>query len=716
MCGYATTTAIKTDGTLWTWGGGITYNKGQLGNNTTASYSSPIQVGALTNWRSLDSDSNMSRYWLATKTDNTLWGCGDNVYGQLGNGTVTLYSSPIQVGTLTNWNQVTCGYVSSAAIKTDGTLWTWGSNSYGQLGTNSAVISVSSPVQVGALTNWKQVYTLPAINPGHTMAAIKTDGTLWMWGGNVNGQLGNGTVIAYSSPIQIGSLTNWKKVVGAVGRTAAIKTDGTLWAWGIVRNYNGTGSTINYSSPIQIGSLAIWNNISPLSYFSFLLLDNSGYLWGYGNGAGTLTTSLSGGSTSDIAQFQFQPLQKYKSISAGGQSTSEIYFAIPDYYSQDLGERYVSKDYYLDVYANIASATGNRTAPGVWAWGNNQYGSIGNNTTTYYSSPIQIGTLTNWKQVVAGGYFGAAIKTDGTLWTWGYNGYGQLGNGAATTVNYSSPVQVGALTDWKMIATNNYFASAIKTNGTLWAWGQNNAGMLGLNVTTQYSSPVQVGALTNWKQVSCATNWSSAIKTDGTLWTWGYGAGGRLGNSLITNYSSPIVIGALTNWKQVACGYDAGYAIKTDGTLWAWGTNTSGQLGNGTVTYYSSPIQIGALTNWKQVATGGTYVVSAIKTDGTLWAWGQNVYGQLGNGTVTYYSSPIQIGALTNWKSVSAGYYSTAAVKTDGTLWAWGYNTTGSLGNGTVTYYSSPIQIGVLSNWKSVANGISSFAISDGYF
>ena len=150
--------------------------------------------------------------------------------------------------------------------------------------------------------------------------------------------------------------------------------------------------------------------------------------------------------------------------------------------------------------------------------------------------------------------------------------------------------------------------------------------------------------------------------------------------------------------------------------LWAWGLNNNGQLGNGSITNYSSPIQVGSLTNWKQVSGGYSHTI-AVKTDGTLWACGYNRYGQLGNGSITYYSSPIQVGSLTNWKQVSSGYYHTAAIKTDGTLWAWGQNTNGQLGDGTVANKSSPIQVGTLTNWKQVSNGSNhTTAISDGYF
>jgi alpha-tubulin suppressor-like RCC1 family protein len=341
----------------------------------------------------------------------------------------------------------------------------------------------------------------------------------------------------------------------------------------------------------------------------------------------------------------------------------------------------------------------------LYDWGNNANGALGLGNLTSYSSPKQVGSLTDWSKLSAGSNFAVSIKTDGTLWSWGYNGNGQLGLGNRTY--YSSPKQVGSLTAWSKIdSASRNSVLAIKTDGTLWSWGQNNYGQLGLGNTTNYSSPKQVGALTTWASISKGHGYFAlAIQTNGTLWSWGYNSTGNLGLGNITNYSSPKQIGALTTWSSVQTGQNSTFAIKTDGTLWSWGYSGFGNLGLGNTTDYSSPKQVGSLTNWLRI-TASYYGAIAIKTDGTLWSWGQNAYGQLGLGNTTRYSSPKQVGALTNWLNVTSGYLaSILSTKTDGTLWSWGYNAQGQLGLGNRTYYSSPKQVGALTTWSSVTIG-----------
>jgi len=354
-----------------------------------------------------------------------------------------------------------------------------------------------------------------------------------------------------------------------------------------------------------------------------------------------------------------------------------------------------------------------------FAWGNNFGSSVSAVAVSIISSPTTPNqTYANtWKQISAGYKYAAAVKTDGTLWTWGTADYGGLGINSLTTK--STPVTTFAGgTNWKQIdCASTSIIAAIKTDGTLWTWGWNQNQQLGINAANDRSTPVTTFAGgTDWKQVSSGTNHTAAIKTDGTLWIWGTGDVGQLGINALAVRSTPVTTFAGgTNWKQVACGFVNTAAIKTDGTLWTWGRNIYGNIGDNTTTQKITPVTTFAGgTNWKQVTCG--YEILAIKTDGTLWTWGR---GGQGDNTTTPRSTPITTFAGgTNWKQVSSGNFHNAAIKTDGTLWTWGANSKGQLGLGDTTYITRSTPVTTIAggtNWKQVACGTNScFGITSG--
>ena len=338
------------------------------------------------------------------------------------------------------------------------------------------------------------------------------------------------------------------------------------------------------------------------------------------------------------------------------------------------------------------------------------------------SSPTQIGSNTNWTTIGSSSLCFFAIKSDNTLWAWGYNTWGDLGLG--DRVNRSSPTQIGSSTNWSDIVGQYGGVHALKTDGTLWSWGNNDRGRLGLNDKVYRSSPTQVGTDTTWLKVGASYRAGFAIKTNGTLWTWGENISGLLGlseSSSATYRSSPTQVGSDTTWSKISTsGTNMGVmtmlAIKTNGTLWAWGGTSDGGLGlNVAGAYRSSPVQVGSDTNWSEAVVVSTPEGSgasfAIKTDGTLWSWGNNRDGYLGlnQGEFNFKSSPTQVGTNTNWsklqRSGQRGYENGGgcfAIKTDGTLWAWGKNNSGSLGLNDINKRSSPTQVGAGGTWLSV--------------
>jgi alpha-tubulin suppressor-like RCC1 family protein len=361
-----------------------------------------------------------------------------------------------------------------------------------------------------------------------------------------------------------------------------------------------------------------------------------------------------------------------------------------------------------DAFLSEADLMNRFVGQELWTWGCGGVGILGTNSTNLTSSPVQtIAGGTNWNFISLGADHTTALKTDGTLWVWGCNGSGRLGDN--TLVNKSSPVQtIGSATNWKAVSGGFAQTIAIKTDGTLWSWGFNSTGQLGDNTTTTRSSPVQtISAGANWLTAAAGTH-NGAIKTDGTLWNWGCGAAGDLGNDSTINHSSPVqTIAGGTNWRNISAGSRFFSALKTDGTLWIWGTAGSGRLGNVSTINRSSPVQtVSGGTNWKKSSLG-SFHSSAIKTDGTLWSWGFNGFGQLGDNTTTNKSSPIQtISQGNNWRGSFTGGCHTLAIKTDGTLWLLGIGTFGHLGNDNAISMSSPVQtVSGGTNWRSASGG-----------
>lgn len=332
--------------------------------------------------------------------------------------------------------------------------------------------------------------------------AIAQDGTLWAWGANNLGQLGDGTIINKSTPVQIGTANNWFLVSAGESHTMAIKIDGTLWAWGN-DNYQrlGNGNADDSLIPVQIGT------------------DNN-----------------------------------WKEVSAGERGTVAV-----------------------------------KTNGTLWAWGTNTGGYLGNGAAAGFASnvPLQIGSATDWLTVSGNGRHCLAIKTNGTLWAWGLNGDGQLGN--ATTTNSTTPLQVGTATDWKWIDASSRVSFALKTNNSLWGWGY-LAGM-----SFEFSSPQQIGTATDWKTVSVKKQAQSQYllmtKTDGTLWAWGNDASEQLGNGAVDgNYTNPTQVSSATDWTNATAGYFQSSAVKTTGTFWVWGDTELVVNGGGFVvqpTHYS---------------------------------------------------------------------------------------------------------------------------------
>ena len=547
----------------------------------------------------------------------------------------------------------------SLVLKNDGTVWTWGYNYYGQLG-DGTTVNRSTPVRV---LNLAGIVAVSA--GGYHGLALKADGTVWAWGRNDSGQLGDGTTTNRSTPVQVQSLTEATAIAGGGSYSLALKNDGTVWTWGY--NYYGQLGDGTTTSRLVAGPVL--------------------------NVAGV--TSIAGGNSHSLA------LKADGTVWAWGHN----------YYGQ-LGDGTTTSRSVAGPVLNVAGVTsiagGNShnlalKADGtVWTWGYNSDGQLGDGTTTNRSTPVQAQGLTGVSGLAAGNTHSLAVENDGTVWAWGYNHYGQLGNGTvadrATAVEVQSPRGVTA------VAGGAYHSLALKADGTVWAWGRNTYSQLGDGTTSSRISAVRLPNLDGVTAVACGYYHSLALKNDGTVWAWGWGGYGQLGDGTTTNRSIPVQVQDLAAVIAIASGDYHCLAVKNDGTVWAWGYNYYGQLGDGTTTNRPIPVQVQDLTAVTAIA-GGEYHSLALKSDGTVWAWGRNHTGQLGDGTTTDHRSAAQVANLADVTAIDAGSIHSLALRADSTVWAWGYNYLGQLGDGTTTNRGFPVQALNLSGVTAIAGG-----------
>ena len=672
------TIALKSNGTLWAWG----YNGyGQLGNGNNSNSIVPVQVGTDNDWATASTGIHHS---LALKTNGTFWAWGGNTEGQLGNGTNNSTNTPIQIGTDTDWDQIVGGVFSSYAIKTNGSLWAWGYNNFGQLGIGNNT-NTNTPTQVGSDTDWEILVSKYACH------ALKSNGTLWAWGRNFDGELGNGTYNNVNTPEQIGTDSDWTRIGTGYWHTFAIKDNGDIYTTGW--NDEGQLGDATQVSKNQFGKMV--RAVASVQVTVEVCLEFEGLDSEYCSGDAPVTLT---GNYAPAGTFSGP------GITDNGDGTATFDPATAGTggtvsYSVNSGTAWAS------VSAGYYHSMGIKTDGTLWGWGYNSYGGLGNGTYDDTTVPVQSGTDNNWASVSAGYYHSLGVKTDGTLWGWGYNDDGELGS---LPYYNPDPVNIFPGNNWAKVEAGYYVSFGIKTDGTLWAWGYNGYGLLGNGTYSGSTTPVQVGTATNWASVSTNSEGENvlAVRTDGTLWGWGDNSSGQLGDGTTDERLTPVQVGTATNWSFVESGYYHTIGLRSDGTLWGWGYNGYGELGNGTYDDTNVPVQIGTDTDWSKAAAG-YYCTNAVKTDGTLWGWGYNGDGELGNGTYDDTNVPVQSGTETGWANVSASYGAYGfGLKSDGNLFGWGYNYSGYIGDGTYDDTNVPVQVGepvvVVSTYQTV--------------
>lgn len=353
----------------------------------------------------------------------------------------------------------------------------------------------------------------------------------------------------------------------------------------------------------------------------------------------------------------------------------------------------------------------------LYAWGSNASGKLGDNTTATKTSPVapsasftfpgQAGALFNdWVSVSAGIEHTLALRSNGTIWAWGLNTYGRLGDNTVTA--RSSPVSVVTnFRDWISVSGGLVHSLGLRANGTLYAWGRNLSGELGDGTTTSRRTPVVVvGGFTDWVSISASYH-NLGVRANGTLYAWGYNTQGQLGDNSTSKRSSPVpVIGGFTDWISASAGRYHSLGLRANGTLWAWGLGSNGRLGDNTTSNRSSPVSVvGGFTDW--VSESALRASAGIRANGTLYTWGANSNGELGHGTTSSRSSPVLVvGGYTDWASVSVGFNHMLGIRANGVLLAWGSNGSAELGDTTFIAKSSPISVaGGIADWVFASAG-----------
>ena len=672
--------ALDTDGFVWVWGWNFL---GQLGtgaacpdrNASDCRSPTPVKVPGLT---AVAAVSSRGYHTLALKIDGTVWAWGFNDAGQLGDGTNIDRRTPVQVHGLDGHGGVRTivgGGKVNLALMADSTLLAWGQNSEGAVGNgvfDTSGLGVTIPTAVSTTTGIADI-TQIAVGWNHVVA-LDSNGTVWTWGENTHGQIGDGTTTHRNAPYHLPGLSDVVAVSAGDGHTEVVRSDGTVWTWGDNRYAQlGDGTTSpNRRTPQQVPGLDHVVTVRARNWNSAAITaDGTVWVWG-DNGQGQCGNGRFGDNQPVPVEAIF-PWRSPRMVSVSG------------------GARH---------------AVALRSDGTAWTWGINMSGLIGDNTVSTFQpsdpfgngtndrhtpvqvhGPANVGVLTSIVAVMGGEPYNFALKSDGTVWAWGNNMFGQLGDGS--TVDRPVPVQVSGLTDVNALGGRGYHSLALKGDGTVWTWGFNSAGQLGDGTLANRSTPVQALGLTGALAVTGGYVHSVALMADHTLKSWGGNSNGQLGDGSFASRSTAVPVGTLSNVVQVSAGWKHTLAVDGNGLVWAWGANTSGQLGDGSTASSATPTVVAGIDHAIAVS-GGDCHSAALKSDGTVWTWGCNDRGELGDGTSTERHSPTLVAGLDHVAQIAARDYHNYALRRDGSIVAWGWNVNGQLGDGTTTDRPTP--------------------------
>ena len=742
--------ALKSDGTVYAWGAN---DEGQLGlgDGASAEYHQPQQVkdaAGTGNLQNITAIAAGTFHSLALDTSENVWAWGWNYHGQLGqgdSGTGTDRNLPVRVqddaGDLANITAIDAGYGYSLALKTASatTVWAWGRNAGGALGDGTETdrnlaqqvhnlntirviaagwfhgMALIEPLQYTISGDWDpaeggvRIDGLGTYDEGTSVevTGVPSPGYAFdRWTGDLTGTEATQTVV----------------VDGDKNVTAHFVRDLRQFSLTVTEDGNGTVTRDPDQTLYDAGTEVALTAVPDADH----KFDNwSGDL----SGSTNPTTIVMDEHKAVTAYFSALSDPRYVltvvadpvaggTVSGGGtysQNVDVVVTATPNpgyrfyYWNDDLGDVTNPKTVTMDMDKTMtAHFVLESYSPGsLLAWGGNYHGQLGDDTTVDKHEPMTVHDLTQVKAMAGGQYHSLALKSDGTVWAWGLNDNGQLGDD--TTTERHEPVQVseaggGSLTGVTAIAAGADHSLALKSGGTVWAWGKNTRGQLGDGGTTDIHVATQIASLTGVTAIAAGENHSLALKSDGTVWAWGYNGSGQIGNNTTSDQHTPVQVqdadGVLAGITAVACGAEHCLALKSGDTVWAWGYNGEGQLGNGSTDNSTVAVQVkdvagtGVLSDIKAVAAGSYHSLALTSTNGAVYAWGYNANGQLGDNSTTSRNLPVAVNNLAgDVNQIAADYFHSMALKGDSTVWTWGCNTYGQLGDTTTLDRYEPVQV-----------------------
>ncbi len=647
--------SCRIDSTGGVWCTGDNYY-GQLGDGSKTASDTPVAVSGIDNALAVTLGTRHSCALLAGG-EVRCWGGGS--FGQLGNGASADSSVPVAVTGISDAVAINSTSLHTCALLGSGAVQCWGSNSYGQLG-DGTTTQRTAPITVSGISNAVGV----AVGLNHSCARL-ADSTVQCWGDNSSGQLGDGSTTQHNTPITVSGIDTARSLIVGFSHSCAVLDSGEVRCWG-ANNVGQLGRSVGIKSATPVTVSDIGSASGPLSGYAdhtcALLTDESVRCWG-NNRYGQLGDGSAGNQLEPVKVVGFE-------CQSGGDLDADC----------DGVADAIEANYVTDVAAGYQHSCALTAAGGVECWGSNNFGQLGNGTTTASTLPTAVSAIDSALAVASGDYHSCALLSDGSVACWGYNPSGGLGDGS--TSNRTTPVAVVGLNTAVAIAAGGRHSCALLASGAVQCWGDNSRGQLGDGSNSNSPTPVAVSGIASAVAIATGGTHSCALLSDRTVQCWGGNDFGQLGNYTTDDSNIPVSVADLTTVTAIATGASHSCAILSSGGVNCWGRNYSGQIGDNSQDDALIPSQVSGIDTAIALALGNQHSC-ALLSNGTVDCWGSDSFAELGNGTYNEGSlTPVAVSDIHNATAISAGDRHTCAILAGGGLSCWGSNNRGQGGIG----------------------------------